>query len=237
MPKPKKKPLGWLAGLIDGDGCFLLTKKGYASLEITMDIRDEHALQYVKNIYGGSIKLRSNAKALRYRLHHEKGLLDIINDINGYLRSPYRLIQLNKVCLKYNITLLYPSKLDYNNGWLSGFFDADGTVAINMSNLQLSISAGQKTSELLAPLVDLYGGHIYIDRNSQNFKWYVTKKEDILKLVEYFKQYSPKSAKKARLHLIPKFYELKNAKAHIAEENSLLKKSWNGFIESWLNYD
>ena len=33
----------WLAGLIDGDGSFLLSKKGYASLEITMDIRDEHA--------------------------------------------------------------------------------------------------------------------------------------------------------------------------------------------------
>ena len=26
---------------------FYLTKKGYASLEITMDIRDEHALQFV----------------------------------------------------------------------------------------------------------------------------------------------------------------------------------------------
>ena len=36
----------WLAGLIDGDGSFLLSKNGYASLEITMDIRDEHALQY-----------------------------------------------------------------------------------------------------------------------------------------------------------------------------------------------
>ena len=55
----------WLAGLIDGDGCFLISKKGYASLEITMDIRDEHALQIVKNVYGGSIKLRSGANALR----------------------------------------------------------------------------------------------------------------------------------------------------------------------------
>ena len=43
----------WLAGLIDGDGCFSLSKKGYASLEITMDIRDERALQAVKNVYGG----------------------------------------------------------------------------------------------------------------------------------------------------------------------------------------
>ena len=32
----------WLAGLIDGDGCFLLSKKGYASLEIVMEIRDKH---------------------------------------------------------------------------------------------------------------------------------------------------------------------------------------------------
>ena len=34
----------WLAGLIDGDGCFTLSKQGYAGLEITMDIRDESAL-------------------------------------------------------------------------------------------------------------------------------------------------------------------------------------------------
>lgn len=33
----------WLAGLIDGDGSFNLSKKGYASLEITMDIRDSHS--------------------------------------------------------------------------------------------------------------------------------------------------------------------------------------------------
>ena len=61
----------WLAGLIDGDGCFYLTKKGYASLEITMDIRDEHALQIIKNVYGGSIKLVAGARALRYCLRHK----------------------------------------------------------------------------------------------------------------------------------------------------------------------
>jgi hypothetical protein len=46
----------WLAGLIDGDGCFLLSKKGYASLEITMDLRDKKALFIIKQKYGGSIK-------------------------------------------------------------------------------------------------------------------------------------------------------------------------------------
>ena len=228
----------WLGGLIDGDGCFILSKKGYASLEITMDIRDERALQAVKNVYGGSIKLRSNVNALRYRLHHKEGLFNLIYDINGLIRNPNRLVQLNKICIKYNINLIWPDKLTYNNGWLSGFFDADGTITINKSNWQLSISASQKTFELLTPLVELYGGHVYIDKgNSKSFKWYITKKEDILKLIEYFKKYPSRSAKNNRLHLVYKFYELKDMKAHIAAPETFLSKSWGIFLKKWMNYE
>jgi hypothetical protein len=63
----------WLGGIIDGDGFFHLSKKGYASLEITMDIRDEHCLNIIKQKYGGSVKLRSGSKSMRYRLHHKEG--------------------------------------------------------------------------------------------------------------------------------------------------------------------
>ena len=228
----------WLAGLIDGDGCFLLSKKGYASLEITMDIKDERALQAVKNIYGGSIKLRSGVMALRYRLHNKEGLLNIINDVNGYIRNSNRLIQLNYICVKYGIILYYPQKLTFDDGWFSGFFDADGTITINSSTWQLSISAGQKTSEILKPLVELFGGYIYIDRGGNgSFKWYVTNKEDILNLIEYFKKYPSRSAKNNRLHLVPKFYKLKNMKAYMAPLESLLAKSWNIFINKWKNYE
>ena len=66
--------------------------------------------------------------------------------------------------------------------------DGDSSVSINKANWQLSISVTQKTSELLTSLVDLYGGNVYIDRgSSQSFKWYISKKENILKLIEYFK--------------------------------------------------
>jgi hypothetical protein len=228
----------WLAGLIDGHGCFLLSKKGYASLEIIMHSRDERALKAVKNIYGGSIKLRSGFSALRYRLHHKEGLVNLINDVNGEVRNPKRLIQLNYICVKYMITLKYPEKLTLNNGWFSGFFDADGTISINSSTWQLSISASQNTSEILRSLVELYGGYVYIDTGGQgSFKWCVTKKEDILNLIEYFKKYPSRSAKNNRLHCIPKFYELKGMKAHIEPEESLLAKSWNIFINKWNNYD
>jgi len=203
-----------------------------------MDIRDEHALQIVKNVYGGSIKLRSNANALRYRLHHKSGLLKLINHVNGHIRNSNRLIQLNKICDKYELILIYPDKLNYDNSWLAGFFDADGTVTINKVNTQLSISVSQKTAELLQPLVELYGGNIYIDKGSSNsFKWYITKRENIINLVEYFKNHPSRSAKNNRLHLIPKFYNLKDLKAHKALSGTKLEKSWQYFFNKWLNYE
>src|SRR6202161_2806834 len=233
--KSEPKFIEWLAGLIDGNGIFILTKKDYASLEITMNIRDEHALHIIKNIYGGSIQIRSGAKSLRYRLHHKSGLITLINDVNGHLRNSNRLVQLNNICFKYGLNLIFPKKLIFDNGWLSGFFDAHGTVTINQTNTQLYISASHKTFEILQPLIELYGGNIYMDKgSSQSFKWYTTKREDILKLIEYFKIYPSRSAKKNRLHLIPKYYELKDLKAHKALTGTFLNKSWQYFNNKWL---
>ncbi|MBY3556010.1 hypothetical protein HGI15_21950 [Modestobacter lapidis] len=92
-----------------------MSKKGYGCLEITMDLRDERALQLIKNKYGGSIKLRSGVKAIRYRLHHKDGLIKLIHDVNGLIRNPYRLIQLNKLCINYKFNLIYPTKLTYDS--------------------------------------------------------------------------------------------------------------------------
>jgi hypothetical protein len=204
-----------------------------------MDIRDEHALQIIKNVYGGSIKIRSGANALRYRLHHKSGLLSLINDVNGHIRNSNRLLQLNKICNKYDLLLIHPLKLNYKNGWLSGFFDADGTITINNNNAQLSIALSQKTDPkgLLLPLKELYGGNIYIDRVTQTFKLYFTKREDIFNLLDYFKNYPSRSAKKNRIHLIKNFYELKDLKAHKALSGTLLYKSWQYFKLKWLKYE
>jgi len=221
----------WLAGLIDGDGCFLLSKKGYAGLEITMDTRDKHCLYLIKQKFGGSVKLRSGVKAVRYRLHHKEGILNLINAVNGEIRNPIRLLQLNKLCEKYNIKLIQPSILTYNNGWFSGFFDSDGSVYLILSIFQMCISAGQKNNYILNLLPDLYGGKVYIQKNS--FKWVVRKKIEIIKLLEYFKFCPSRSAKHNRLKAIKKYYELKNLKAHLAKPNSILGKAWKKFLLKW----
>jgi hypothetical protein len=112
----KNKFNQWLAGLIDGDGCFLLSKEGYASLEITIQTRDKKCLFAIKQKFGGSIKIRSGIDCLRYRMHHKKGLLDLINAVNGEIRNPTRLLQLKKICDKYKIQLIEPEPLTHNNG-------------------------------------------------------------------------------------------------------------------------
>ena len=88
----------WLAGVIDGDGCFLLSKKGYASLEITIQLRDVRCLNLIKQKFGGSIKVRANQNHIRYRLHNKEGLSKLIYAVNGLIRNPIRMLQLAKIC-------------------------------------------------------------------------------------------------------------------------------------------
>ena len=55
----------WLAGLIDGDGSFQVSKAGNTSCEITMGSADLVCLRYLQDKLGGSIKPRSGVNALR----------------------------------------------------------------------------------------------------------------------------------------------------------------------------
>jgi len=81
-----------------------------------MDIRDKSALYEIKQKLGGSIYTIANANALKYQLSHKKGLIVLINGVNGMIRNPIRMLQMNKLCLKYGINLLFPKPLTFNNG-------------------------------------------------------------------------------------------------------------------------
>ena len=232
--KPEDKRFNqWLAGLIDGDECFQLSKKGYASLEIVAHIRDKNYLYQIKQKFGGAVKLRTNLNHLRFRMHHKQGMLDIIKAVNGEIRNPIRLLQLNKICEIYNIPVLQPAPLTYENAWLSGFFDSDGSIYLNLKSSQMFITAGQKNNYLLDILCELYGGSIYIEKIS--FKWIVIvyTKSEIIKLLEYFKLNPCRSAKLNRLNAVPKYYELKGLKAHLAIESTILCKAWKKFLLRW----
>jgi hypothetical protein len=219
---PYKKFNQWLAGLIDGDGCFQLSKKGYASLEIVAHIRDKNCLYQIKQKFGGSIKVKANLNHLRYRMHHKQGMLNLIEAVNGEIRNPTRLLQLSKICDKYNIPTIGAAPLTYENGWLSGFFDSDGSVYLNLKSSQMYITAGQKNKFLLDMLCEVYGGTVYIEKIS--FKWVIYKKSEIIDILEYFKLNPCRSAKLNRIQAIKKYLELRELKAHLQGDSTILGK-------------
>ncbi|CCC14782.1 unnamed protein product [Sordaria macrospora k-hell] len=225
----------WLAGLIDGDGYFLLTKKGYSSCEITMDARDAKALYEIKHKYGGNIKPISNASAVRYKLRHKKGLMKLINDVNGLLRNPTRLLQMNKLCVKYDIELKYPGPLTFNDGWLSGFIDSDGSIYYNERSGQVFISLTQKNRYLLEPLIAIYGGRVDIHSPKiEAFKYIIYRKGELLNLIDnYFTKYPLKTEKMKRVNLIKDFYLLR---IHAKSQDINKFNEWVKFKDRWEKY-
>uniref|UniRef100_UPI002238B43A LAGLIDADG endonuclease n=1 Tax=Cordyceps blackwelliae TaxID=2164018 RepID=UPI002238B43A len=228
----------WLAGLIDGDGYFILTKKNYASCEITMDIRDKKVLTEIKQKFGGNIKAVSNSNAVRYKLRHKKGLITLINNVNGLIRNPVRLLQINKLCVKYNIELKYPKDLTYNNGWLSGIIDSDGSVYYSEASGQVFISITQKNKYLLEPLQRIYGGRIDIlSPKIEAFKFIIYRKNELIGLKNnYFFKYPLKSEKMKRINLIEDFYELRIPKNQELIVNPKKLNEWVVFKDKWEKY-
>jgi hypothetical protein len=143
------------------------------------------------------------------------------------------MLQLQKICEKYEILFIFPKPLEYSNNWFAGFIDADGTVTINKTNNQLSISVSQKNIYLLEILKTVYGGSIYMDKSSQlSYKLYFTSKLDILSILDYLNLAPLRTAKKYRIYLIKEFYHLKTL-----DKNSInTQKAWLYFYHKWDYY-
>lgn len=140
----------WLAGLVDGDGCFYLNLKEI-SFEVTTHATDVRVLYNIKNtLKAGSVKLRSNSQSVRYRVKQRAAILDIVNRLNGKLYNKARIEQFKKVCELLNVQQILPPSvlsscfthsvgiphkvgLKNENAYLSGLIDSDGSLTISVS--------------------------------------------------------------------------------------------------------
>ena len=128
------KWIQWLAGFIDGDGS-ILVYKDHVSIEATTGLEDEGVLTEIKKAFGGSIKPRSNAKALRWRSRKKDVVIKMLNCLNGFLRNTIRVEQFSKACAFYDLSLktkkAFGERLSPDSAYLAGFFDADGTISLS----------------------------------------------------------------------------------------------------------
>lgn len=223
------------AGLIDADGSLLVSSAGYTCLESTMDIFDEHALLQIKQKLGGSVKLRTKARAFRYRLHNKEGMINLLNKINGYIRNSKHVLHFQRICEKLKTHFLYSTSLTLENAWFAGFFDGDGTLSYSFKNgyPQLIISVSNKEKIDCEPFQEYFGGVVRLDKRSNTYKGEIYQKDQILAFCAYLKNYPLKSHKKKRILLVSRCFQLRSLKAYNYDKDSLTYKAWKQFEKKW----
>jgi hypothetical protein len=107
----------YLAGLIDGDGHF----SNMQQLVVVFNILDIHLAYFIKKQLGfGKVRKVKNKNAVLFIIASNKGLKRVINLINGKLRSPSKMDQINKNVLtnkkyaEFSNTITISLNLDNN---------------------------------------------------------------------------------------------------------------------------
>uniref|UniRef100_UPI0022374E05 LAGLIDADG endonuclease n=1 Tax=Ramaria rubella TaxID=113071 RepID=UPI0022374E05 len=142
----------YLAGLWEGDGHISNLKKTENDklnpyLAITFPIKDLPLVNYLQELLGGSIRRKEKENALVLTIASRKELLTLVQLMNGYLRTP-KIFEFNKLiewlnnCNKLEIVQHSEDNSDLGtNGWLAGFFDADGSFKVRYTEKVVDLNS------------------------------------------------------------------------------------------------
>ena len=133
--KVDKDFISWFAGFLEGDGCLHITNKGYLEAKVTQSSTDAQVLFYIKKNLGfGQVKLQDSVnKTHCYVVRDSKNLYKLISILNGNMRTESKqrslALFIDAFNLKYKENIPFDKKIkavSLNDGWLSGFTDAEG---------------------------------------------------------------------------------------------------------------
>nr|QGN75123.1 hypothetical protein [Chlorella vulgaris] len=196
----------WLAGLIDADGGFYISRNRYVSCEITMHEKEVQTLFFIKKHLGGSVSQRRGKRAYRWRLHQREPLRRLLKGLNGCFHTTRVAIQFQQVCEIYTIIPLKKSPLTLDTGWFSGFFSGDGSFSINTTNtFQPAIAISQAEKQILDEIASVVGGQVYADKSWNGWVWW-SDVRSVLGVLDYFQKFSLRNPlKQARLKSMIRF--------------------------------
>ena len=217
----------YLAGLIDGDGHF----NKILQLVLVFSHQDAFLAFYLKEKLGfGNVRKVKDKNAYILVVSNKEGMLRILNLINGKLRTEHRFNQvINNILIndKYkDINFTINSSNDFNNHWLAGFTDADGSFQIKVirritrtkPEIRINFQIDQKNNLLLKSIKNYLGGNIGY-RKSQNTYYYgSTSFGSARKVINYFDKYNLQSKKYISYLRWRKVYILIQNKEHLTEK-------------------
>ena len=224
--KPSKEFLEWFIGFSEGEGSFILAKRGDLSFVITQSTLDIHILNYIKTNLGfGNILVQSvKQKTHRFIIQDVKHLYLICLIFNGNMIFPTRTARFLSFLSFYNERLL---KRKYNlkpilpiytcilpsleDSWLSGITDGEGCFTIsllsNTSAFRIRYILTQKwetNKYVLEEILNLFGNNEELEKigsvvphTIENvFECRVNGLKNCRKILPYFDKFNLKSKKK-----------------------------------------
>jgi len=200
----------WLAGVLDGDGCFYINKDKVVSIEITVATEDSRILHHIKDIIGGgAVKPRSGSRSVRYRIASQSDVVKILTRVSGEIRI--RTEKYKEACTIMGVPYKPAGVLTLESSYMAGLVDTDGTIVYNKANNQIRVVIANKRKENLTfiPIGTIY----YSKSGYGHYVVQIEKLADITRMVEYFNRYRLYSDKKyKRVLSIKRFLEIRSYK-------------------------
>lgn len=219
----------YLAGLIDGDGHFSKAQQ----LVITFSSPDAFLAYYLKERLGyGNVRKVKDKNAYLLIVSNKKGMLNVINLINGKLRTEHRFNQVINNILSHtryndqNLNFTKDSSNNFDNHWLAGFSDADASFQIkiikritrNKPEIRLNFQIDQKSDLLLIKIKEYLGGNIGYRKYQDTYYYGSTNFGSARKVIQYFDIYHLQSRKHISYLRWRKVYRLIQNKEHLTEK-------------------
>lgn len=213
---PSFEFLTWLIGFVEGDGSFIVAKRGNIFFVITQDSRDVQVLNMVQDVLGFGKVIKQGQSTSRYVVQDKKGLYLISLLLNKNMVSLQKLKSFEKFLSAFNAyadkgTLRFKPvnfsnstiKPTLKDAWLSGFTDAEGCFSVsiysNSNRFSIIFDLAQKGEEnkiILDLLVTLFNvGKIYKHSNPLTYNYRVNGLSHTAKLFNYFDTYELRTKK------------------------------------------
>jgi hypothetical protein len=136
---PSDAFLTWFIGFTEGDGCFVVNKRGDLSFVVSQGTPNIRVLHHIQNVLGFGSVVKQGPRTHRfsvYQLAHIKALILLFN---GNIVLPTRKPRFNAFINQYNVKCaldpipyckakILPSS---NDNWLLGFTEAEGCFTVS----------------------------------------------------------------------------------------------------------
>jgi len=213
---PPSEFLSWFIGFSEGDGSFIVTKRGDLSFVIVQDTRDVQVLYRIQKVLGFGKVIKQGKTTSRFVVQDKAGLYLLCALFNGNIVTRSKLESFKAFLLAFNS---YSSKgrlrfetinfkpllaqASFNDGWISGFVDAEGCFSVSISIINRSYhilfdlaQKGELDNSPLNFLKELFGvGNIYAHSKPGCYFYRVNGLKDTAILFNYLDNYKLRTKK------------------------------------------